>query len=45
MITDRVVRPLTPKELVNLKLWAHKYVENAAYCLEHAINLGAALGK
>jgi carbonic anhydrase/acetyltransferase-like protein (isoleucine patch superfamily) len=39
----KVVRPLTPKERDNLKLWAHKYVENAAYCLEHAINVGAPL--
>jgi carbonic anhydrase/acetyltransferase-like protein (isoleucine patch superfamily) len=39
----KVVRPLTPKERNDLKLWAGKYVENAAYCLEHAINLGAPL--
>ena len=26
-----------------LKFWATKYVDNAAYCLKHKINVGAAL--
>jgi carbonic anhydrase/acetyltransferase-like protein (isoleucine patch superfamily) len=39
----KVVRALTPKEREELKLWAQKYVENAAYCLDHAINVGAPL--
>jgi gamma-carbonic anhydrase len=39
----KVVRPLTPEERAKLKYWAEKYVANAAYCLEHRINLGAPL--
>jgi gamma-carbonic anhydrase len=39
----KVVRSLTPKERGELKYWATKYVANAAYCLEHNINVGAAL--
>jgi carbonic anhydrase/acetyltransferase-like protein (isoleucine patch superfamily) len=39
----KVVRALTPKERDELKIWAQKYVENAAYCLEHGINVGAPL--
>ena len=30
----RVVRALTPKERNELRIWAEKYVENAAFCLE-----------
>jgi len=37
----RVVRPLTGEERAGLKHWADKYVTNAAYCLEHNINVGA----
>jgi carbonic anhydrase/acetyltransferase-like protein (isoleucine patch superfamily) len=37
----KVVRALTVEERADLKHWAVKYVENAAYCLAHAINLGA----
>lgn len=36
----RVVRPLKTTERRGLKYWAEKYVANAAYCLEHGINLG-----
>jgi carbonic anhydrase/acetyltransferase-like protein (isoleucine patch superfamily) len=37
----RVVRPLTAEERSGLKGWAQKYVENASYCLEHDLNVGA----
>ena len=36
----KVTRALTPEERANLKYWADKYVENAAYCLKHGINVG-----
>lgn len=39
----KVVRPLTEKERRGLKAWAVKYVANAAYCLEHGINVSAPL--
>lgn len=39
----KVVRALTPEERAGLKHWADKYVANAAYCLEHGINVGAPL--
>jgi gamma-carbonic anhydrase len=39
----KVVRPLTPEERGGLKCWAEKYVANAAYCLQHNINVGAPL--
>jgi carbonic anhydrase/acetyltransferase-like protein (isoleucine patch superfamily) len=35
----KVVRALTADERAGLKLWADKYVENAAYCLENGINV------
>ena len=35
----KVVRALTPEERAGLKYWAEKYVANAAYCLEHQINV------
>lgn len=38
----KVVRPLTAKERAGLKWWAEKYVDNAAYCLKHKINVGGA---
>ena len=37
----KVVRALSAEERAALKGWAEKYVANAAYCLEHGINLGA----
>ncbi len=37
----KVARALTPEERANLKYWAEKYAANAAYCLEHGINVGA----
>jgi carbonic anhydrase/acetyltransferase-like protein (isoleucine patch superfamily) len=37
----KVVRQLTVEERGGLKYWAQKYAENAAYCLEHGINVGA----
>jgi gamma-carbonic anhydrase len=39
----RVVRKLTSKERAALKWWAEKYVDNAAYCLKHGINVGGPL--
>ena len=36
----KVVRELTGEERSKLKLWAQKYVDNAAYCLKHGINVG-----
>ena len=36
----KVVRPLSAAERSHLKSWAEKYVANAAFCLEHAINVG-----
>ena len=37
----KVVRALSAEERGKLKLWAGKYVHNAAYCLRHGINVGA----
>ena len=37
----KVVRALTAEERAGLKVWADKYVANAAYCLEKNINVGA----
>jgi gamma-carbonic anhydrase len=39
----KVVRPLRDVEKASLKSWAEKYVHNAAYCLQHNINVGAPL--
>jgi len=39
----KVVRKLTKKERAGLKRWAEKYVDNAAYCLKHEINVGGPL--
>jgi len=36
----KVVRPLSSEERAGLKLWADKYVANAAYCLKHRIQVG-----
>jgi carbonic anhydrase/acetyltransferase-like protein (isoleucine patch superfamily) len=36
----KVVRTLTDEERSGLKYWAEKYSANAAYCLEHKINVG-----
>jgi carbonic anhydrase/acetyltransferase-like protein (isoleucine patch superfamily) len=36
----KVVRALSDEERKGLKHWAEKYVTNAAYCLEHGINVG-----
>ena len=35
----KIVRALTANERNGLKLWAEKYVQNAAYCLKHSINV------
>jgi gamma-carbonic anhydrase len=40
----KVVRALTAKERAGVKHWARKYVENSAYCLEHAGRISV-LGK
>ncbi|MFN0068899.1 MAG: gamma carbonic anhydrase family protein [Limisphaerales bacterium] len=37
----RIVRALSPEERAALRGWAEKYVANAAYCLQHGINVGA----
>ena len=39
----KIVRALTEEERAGLKCWAEKYAENAAYCLEHGINVGGPL--
>ncbi|MEW6302630.1 MAG: gamma carbonic anhydrase family protein [Verrucomicrobiota bacterium] len=39
----KVVRALTAEQRAGLKMWAEKYVHNAAYCLQHRINVGAPL--
>jgi gamma-carbonic anhydrase len=39
----KIVRALTREERAELKLWAAKYVENAAYCLKHGVNVGGPL--
>ena len=39
----KVVRPLTQGERDSLRGWAEKYVNNAAYCLKHRINIGQPL--
>ena len=39
----KVVRPLSAEERAGLKAWAQSYVDNAAYCLEHNLNVGAPL--
>jgi carbonic anhydrase/acetyltransferase-like protein (isoleucine patch superfamily) len=36
----KVIRTLKPEERRRLRYWAEKYVENAAYCLKHSINVG-----
>lgn len=37
----KVVRELSATERAGLRLWAEKYVANAAYCLKHRIQVGA----
>jgi len=39
----KVVRALTRKERAGLKSWATKYVDNAAYCLKHGIQVSGPL--
>jgi len=39
----KVVRALAPQERQNLKMWAEKYVHNAAYCLKNGINVSGPL--
>jgi carbonic anhydrase/acetyltransferase-like protein (isoleucine patch superfamily) len=39
----KVVRALSAPERAGLRAWAEKYVANAAYCLQHGINVGAPL--
>ena len=39
----KVVRQLTVPERDSLRGWAEKYVHNAAYCLQHRINVGRPL--
>lgn len=39
----KIVKQLTPEERADLKLWADKYVANAAYCLQHGINVSGPL--
>jgi carbonic anhydrase/acetyltransferase-like protein (isoleucine patch superfamily) len=37
----KVLRALTPHERRAIKSWAVKYVQNAAYCLRHGINVSS----
>jgi gamma-carbonic anhydrase len=39
----RIVRALSAEERAGVRHWAEKYVANAAYCLEHRIQVGAPL--
>jgi carbonic anhydrase/acetyltransferase-like protein (isoleucine patch superfamily) len=39
----KVIRTLSPEERGALRGWAEKYVLNAAYCLQHGINIGEPL--
>jgi carbonic anhydrase/acetyltransferase-like protein (isoleucine patch superfamily) len=39
----KVVRKLTREERAGLKVWAEKYLPNAAYCLKHGINISGPL--
>lgn len=39
----RIIRRLSPEERANLKGWAQRYVDNAAYCLKHQLHVGAPL--
>lgn len=39
----KVARPLKDEEIDGLKSWAQSYIDNAAYCLEHNLNVGAPL--
>lgn len=39
----KVVRALSAAERAGLRTWADKYVANAAYCLQHGINVGGPL--
>jgi carbonic anhydrase/acetyltransferase-like protein (isoleucine patch superfamily) len=39
----KIVKTLSAEERANLKFWATKYVENAAYCLRNKINVSAPL--
>jgi len=39
----KVVRSLSNEERAGLRSWAQKYVDNAAYCLNHNLNVGAPL--
>lgn len=42
-VPGRVVRSLTVRERSRIRGWALKYVANAAFCLEHQINVGEAV--
>lgn len=39
----KIVKALSPEARAGLKAWAEKYVDNAAYCLKHGIQVGAPL--
>jgi carbonic anhydrase/acetyltransferase-like protein (isoleucine patch superfamily) len=39
----KIVRTLTEQERAQVKGWAEKYVQVAAYCLRHKINVSAPL--
>ena len=39
----KIIRKLSKEERSKLKWWAQHYVDNAAYCLKHGINVGAPL--
>jgi len=39
----RIVRQFNAEERNTLKMWAEKYVQNAAYCVKHKINVSGPL--
>jgi carbonic anhydrase/acetyltransferase-like protein (isoleucine patch superfamily) len=39
----KIVKSLSAEDRAQLKTWATKYVDNAAYCLKHGINVSAPL--
>lgn len=42
-VPGKVVRALSAEERASIRGWAEKYVANAAYCLQHQIQVGAPL--
>ncbi|MBM3845218.1 MAG: gamma carbonic anhydrase family protein [Verrucomicrobia bacterium] len=42
-VPGKVVKQLSDSERASLRPWAEKYVQNAAYCLQHRIGCGSPL--